>query len=249
MIVSRVSLLLRELRGCCVVTLFLLASEAPAAESDAGATGAASARTEIRQFVEGLGHQRFQERETAHRELLRLSEGHLDILLDECLPIYSRTDDPEVRVRLGEIFRRIFESQVLNRPRGFLGIRIAAGQTVDPNGVPVPVILVRQAVDNSPAASAGIRSGDMILGIDAFDMGQDRLLDAFLDYIQRKGPEATVKLSLKRGDQTLVMEVKLGTMPEEIRALSAGARIPVEKQFRDWLREREAERQTKAVSR
>src|SRR6188472_535231 len=65
-------------------------------------------------------------------------------------------------------------------------------------------------VDDSPAADAGLKDGDVILSINGIQIDQEHPLDALL--VQFK-PDDTVKLDVLRDGTQLTLEVTLGTRP------------------------------------
>lgn len=71
---------------------------------------------------------------------------------------------------------------------------------------------IRQVTPNSPAAEAGLRSGDRILKVDGASLNAGSALS---DVLGEKQPGDTVTLSVKREGQDLEMKVKLSAAPED----------------------------------
>jgi len=65
-------------------------------------------------------------------------------------------------------------------------------------------------VDNSPAAKAGLKDGDIVISINGIQIDQEHPLDALL--VQFK-PNDTVRLVVLRNGTQLTLEVTLGTRP------------------------------------
>jgi len=99
--------------------------------------------------------------------------------------------------------------------RGWIGVQI---QTVtqdladnlglkDASGA-----LVAEAQKNSPAADAGVKSGDVITAVDGEAVANPHDLAR---RIAALGPKKTAKLSIIRNGSPMVIEVTLGTMPAD----------------------------------
>jgi serine protease Do len=75
--------------------------------------------------------------------------------------------------------------------------------------------LVAEVQPNTPAADAGIKSGDAILAVDG-----ERLKDArdLSRRVAAKQPGATVKLLVARGGKEQTFDVKLAKLPDQVQA-------------------------------
>jgi putative serine protease PepD len=70
-------------------------------------------------------------------------------------------------------------------------------------------VLVDEVIKDSPAAKAGVKSGDVIVKLDDRDIVV--VEDIFAELRQHK-PGKTVTLELKRDGETKTVEVKLGNL-------------------------------------
>jgi len=97
--------------------------------------------------------------------------------------------------------------------RGWLGVRI---QTIsediatslglsEPHGA-----LISEATVNGPAQKAGLRSGDAILEVNGSKIQDSRDLAR---KIAEFAPDTTIKVAIRRGEQDLTIDVKLGAFP------------------------------------
>jgi C-terminal processing protease CtpA/Prc len=192
---------------------------------------------DARRLVADLAARRFTKREESQKRLLSLADKDAQVVLDQCIPVYGKTADPEVKARLREVLNRVFEIQVLNMPRGFLGIHMGLVRKVDQNGAQFSAVLVVGVVPGTAAATAGLLENDMILRIDDIDINKLPSLQAFVQYVQSRRPGDTVRLAIMRMDKPQIMSVKLGGLPEAMKDELLGTQTPVEEQFENWLQE------------
>ena len=114
----------------------------------------------------GLGSQQFSEREIAQVELLAWARVQPAPAMDELLRHSRMASDPEVRERCLSILRALVTDEYLKEGEGYLGIMLR-DEIAEIPGEPKPrgVIRVQMVQPDSPAAHAGIRQNDMIVGI------------------------------------------------------------------------------------
>lgn len=75
-------------------------------------------------------------------------------------------------------------------------------------------VLVKTVVDNSPAATAKLQANDVVTAIDGNEVkSYEKLIEA----VQKKADGETIKLSVKRGDETKSLNVKLANRPTQQR--------------------------------
>jgi serine protease Do len=112
--------------------------------------------------------------------------------------------------------------------RGWLGIRI---QPVTPEiaeslGLDEPEgALVASVNENSPAAKAGLRQGDVILGFDEEKIADPRALTRIVATAEIGGD---MPLKVWRGDKAITLSVAIGEMPRQLASASDGAEDGVE---------------------
>jgi photosystem II stability/assembly factor-like uncharacterized protein len=71
-------------------------------------------------------------------------------------------------------------------------------------------IKVDETYADGPAAKAGVKAGDVITAADGKMLAN---YDALIEYIASKKPDDVVKLTIKRGDKEITIDVKLGIRP------------------------------------
>jgi putative serine protease PepD len=78
------------------------------------------------------------------------------------------------------------------------------------NGTSTGGAQVTQVQPGSPAASAGLRQGDLVTAIDGKKMNSTQ---QFIETVDTYGPGKTITLSIKRGGSTQDIKLTLGTRP------------------------------------
>ncbi len=71
-------------------------------------------------------------------------------------------------------------------------------------------MLILDVVANGPAASAGIRPGDVIVAVDGAEVEG---LEAFLGALRRRDPGQELSVTVTRGDDRRTVTVRLGGRP------------------------------------
>jgi serine protease Do len=119
--------------------------------------------------------------------------------------------------------------------RGYLGINIdnLEYQMAKAFGLDEAAgALVVSVEKDTPAGKAGVEHGDVILAVDGKKIKTTREL---IDYVSRKGPNATVTLDILRNGEKLEKKVKLGERPPA----NPSDEAPIEEQDGDsgieWL--------------
>jgi serine protease Do len=101
------------------------------------------------------------------------------------------------------------EARQKSQPRAYLGI------LVGPAGDDEQGVLVREVTPDSPAAKAGLKSGDHIIKIGDQDV---KGVDDFLQRIASRKTGERLTLHVKRGAQEQHIMVRLGERPERAQA-------------------------------
>lgn len=93
--------------------------------------------------------------------------------------------------------------------RGWLGVDL------DPNAQGLVVVKV---VDGSPAAQADLKAGDHLLEVNGVPYRKTNLAELDQVYKRMLVADRTVIYTVKRGEKTLKVPVKLGRVPEKLMA-------------------------------
>ena len=199
------------------------------------AVASAGDASDIDELMTRLGADQYADRETAQAELIErgVQADAPDAVMVPATRLYATTPDPEVRHRLREILRVLFEKHYLDRPQGFLGIRFnfeISGQKKDAS------VKVLSVTPGSAAEAIGLQPGDRILKVGELDLVKPESVGGLAPYIQSHDPGHELGLVAMRGEDRLELTATLGAMPlEQIQQL-----YPAEqrrKLFNTWLRQ------------
>lgn len=178
--------------------------------------------TPVQFAIRDLSSEEYAAREEAQRRLLGLVEKDYEAALKECLQVYQRTTDPEVKYRLTNVMAKVVDEKLFRAPRGYLGaglfrVNILGNGKLIINGVAIPpgAVLVTQVVEGSGAERAGLKVNDCIVAVDGekWTSGSDE----FIKYVQAKRPGSKLKLTLLRGNANVEAEAVLGEQPKELQ--------------------------------
>jgi len=98
------------------------------------------------------------------------------------------------------------EKEPLGTGPGFIGITFQADGDSG--------LVIVNVLPDSPATKANLKANDVILKVDGISMA-DGDTNAFLKIVASKRPGTIVALDIRRGNETLVLKVKLGPRPAD----------------------------------
>lgn len=105
--------------------------------------------------------------------------------------------------------------------RGYLGVQIGTVTYEQAQAFGLEKgggALVGRVEENTPAARAGLRHGDIILSVDGVEVKQTRDL---IGYVSAKAPNSTVTLDVWRDGKIIKKEVKLSERPDDDQVAEA----------------------------
>jgi C-terminal processing protease CtpA/Prc len=190
----------------------------------------------VPELIEQLGAPEFARRQAAQEQLIARANTELDPLLEQGVASYARATDPEVKIRLRDVLQAVVMQHIIDRPRGFLGVRFNRNLIIL-NGQPEPVVgsvEIMSITPGSAADKAGLQAGDRMLQIGELDLRQEGAADKFVPFIQSKPPGAPLHLVIDRAGEQKQIDLKLGELPEEIKAEILTEQQKAE-QFQQWL--------------
>lgn len=156
---------------------------------------------EFGRLVDELSNPRFSAREAATRQLSRLDAMFLPKLAERHRAAVSE----EARYRLRYATETIFYQRELAGRCGFIGIRLpqqTVSDMVDPtSGVRCHGIYLIEALKGLPAAQAGLRGSDVIIGLNGEALPASPTTQKFISTITQTPPGTVVHLRVLRPEQ------------------------------------------------
>jgi len=226
--------------------MFLLVAGMAGVSSPALAGKTNSLPPEVQRLIGDLGHSKSAVRTSAQQKLLALSSNSSDVVVNECIKAYAASPDPEITIRLREILYDIFLHGGLRKAPGFLGLYPGVAQTADAKGNQVSAVQVTRLLPSSPADQGGLKDGDLILVIDDLDISQNPSTPVFVQHVRGRNAGEMAKLSIKRGDAFMELNIKLGELPADLQADPETVEANLKQEFEEWLKERLDEDRLKA---
>lgn len=228
----------------------------------------ASAESEIpKGILPHLSADRYEEREKAYAELHKWAETNLQVAPEILHRTWKALEEPEAKTRCYTLMKEMVIQRQYGRGKGFVGISMEEFIVPGKQGEPArPGIRVRLVLPDTPAAKAGLKVGDVVLGVDDLDfsklgkakaprigggiqgrmgmvIGMDTVLK-FSEYIQSKQPDDMITLHLVRAGKKSDMKIKLMKRPASADADAFGpsradeSRLQGERFFNKWLKEK-----------
>jgi len=197
-------------------------------------------------LLSGLSSENFNERESSQSKIVDWAREKKKAATSVIVKLSKLSEDPEVRQRCAVILRELSNEDYLSDGIGYLGINMAEEAfPADEAGQQRIGIRIRGVMRGSPADEAGLKAGDLILGLDGETWNKVGSVNIFTDTIGRKKPLVEVVLSVKRqAGETEDIKVKLGKRPVEDLLMARGDIELLDKHakdqhFREWLKEQE----------
>ena len=210
-----------------------------------------------REWLGKLADESYPRRVEAERELARWAINQDAPVIEWLFGTWRDAADPEVRARLYAVLReRVMMDLEQTRP-GFVGIQMQALEFNPGEGPGTFGVGVGMVTPDSPAETAGLKVGDVILDLNGKGWTEE---DASLEFADRVGslkPGTEIDLTVSRGRKCLEFRLTLAPRPwaagefGQFRQLQAGiwrGNIQLlgmqsedearEEAFRKWLDER-----------
>ena len=83
---------------------------------------------------------------------------------------------------------------------------------------------VRRVVEESPAQAAGLQVGDVLLAAQGVEYGK-ATEEEWSQVMKHWGPGQAVSYRIQRDGETMMIDLKLGEMPDQVRAAILGAHM------------------------
>lgn len=186
----------------------------------------------------GMSAEDFQTREEATLRLLELSRTDLPGLATALFKEARTTNDPEVRFRSRDTFKRIFEFRVLGKGDANLGVtwnwHIQQTHKDEMRARP----LVRALDPNSPAAKAGLKVGDIVCYVNDKELPRRTGMPALRKILREAAPGSKLTFTVRASK---LKSNRLTTSPSPNRKVTItvsdtekGLRAAKEGEFKKW---------------
>ena len=193
--------------------------------------------------VKNLSSDQFEVRAAAYVELEKWSKKNAKTSPELLRKVWNESKDPEVKTRCYELMKKAVLVRKFGKGKGFVGImmdpmvirqrlgqkpqggKAPEGEKKPEGGKPPKVqvkkgINIAQVLPNTPGQKAGLKAGDVILGIDQLDFNklpeEKQNIDVrslFQLYVASKQPDDVITLHLIRGGAKMDKEVTLMKRP------------------------------------
>jgi len=197
--------------------------------------------------VDRLASEQFQERNQAYDQLFKWAQKHLEVAPKLLYDVWKKSEQPEVKTRCYELMRESVITRKFGQGKGFIGILMNT-LGVLPKGIKNG-ISVAQVLPKTPGAKAGLKAGDLIIGVDKIDFNNlpaqkqnVEVMQLFQEYTKSKHPKDTIVLHLLRGEKKIDRKVILGKRPEavdhgffDVDEVRAKKRAECEAYFLKWM--------------
>jgi len=206
----------------------------------------------IQAVSEKLKANSFQQRTEAQEALVQMTLENKNLSSEHLLNLYKKTQDPEAKLRIRGVLKDAVLKKNLGSGSGFVGIRMGVRQIEgDDVGLRYAIIIL-EVNKGTPAETAGLQIGDLILQVDDLVMRKITANDDFVNYITSKKPGDQVAFQIRRAGLEVPVKLTLGRFPEKLlkrqmfrnngfgqARLSGGKFDDPESRFFDiWLAER-----------
>ncbi len=191
---------------------------------------------ELVRLYTNLTADKWEDRELAQQALVeKISATKNSSTAQAVVEMLIVEKDPEISLRAGKALKEYFLKQIHDpeRKKGFLGLKLMEhGEMVVNNERCTPIRVV-QPQEGFPGHEAGIRAGDLIMGIDGRICSPLFSLNDFIVYVAAKAPGTEVVLAILRRGKTFPLRVVLGVRPDDIQGQMPA--ISEDKLFSEWI--------------
>ena len=156
--------------------------------------------TTVANLLPGLSSEEFQERKEAMKKLEAYAEKHPQKTIKELQPILRKLSDPEARLRLTTVAKKLLN---LEPTKALFGFTFSLNESATYNEKPVTGVVVSYVVRDSRAQLAGLRVQDTILAIDGTPFPRDLTQAEIQDIFARQVPEKKVTLTILRAGELI----------------------------------------------
>jgi len=211
--------------------------------------------------LKNLSSDKFEVRSAAYAELEAWMKKNVKSSPALLHKVWRESEDPEVKTRCYVLMKQAVLIRQFGKGKGFVGIMmdpIVRGPMLQ-GGQPQGGLLkgdvqmginIAQVLPNTPGQKAGLKAGDVIVGVDELDFNKlpeaQKKMDVrslFQAYVGSKKPDDVITLHLLRAGKKVDSEVTLMKRPASAdinpfggSSVSERERAEREAHFEKWLR-------------
>ena len=178
--------------------------------------------------IKKLSSDQYEVREKAYAGLHQWAVTNMKDSPEVLYQAWKTCEEPEAKTRCYSLMEEMVIQRKYGRGKGFVGIRMEEFLVPGKEGkAGRPGIRVSFVLPDTPAAKAGLKVGDVVLGVDDLDfskmpkVGEARIgiglgmgtVLKFSEYIQSKQPDDVITLHLMRAGKVSDMKIKLMKRP------------------------------------
>ena len=198
-------------------------------------------RKKVDDLLKKLGIDQWAEREKAQQTLLEHILNSPPETIDYLIIRSLQQEDPEISFRSKQVIQQFFFKSVYDpdRKQGFIGLQLMEVGRMIINKKEFEPIRVVTPQDGFPGKAAGIKQGDLILGIDGRICGRNFSMNDFILYIASLKPGTEIELVLFTLGKVSPLKLKLAARPESAQPLEP--RKSKEELFNTWFKRKLSE--------
>ena len=193
--------------------------------------------------LENLSSDNFELRTSAYADLEKWSKENVKTSPELLHKVWSESEDPEFKTRCYELMTQAALVRKFGKGQGFVGILMDSMLRVPmlKMGVKPKVpakrgIRIAEVIAKTPGQKAGLKAGDIIVGVDDLDFNKlpknKQKVDSrtlFQVYVGAKHAEDVITLYLTRDGKKIDKKVTLMKLPASLAANSLGGRRAADK--------------------
>lgn len=168
----------------------------------------------IFELLDQLGSNNFEKRESADANLREMGMPVMPYLTER----FEASEDLETRLRVQRVIEHVYFWDHVFSKNAFLGIQhVEYSNPADGRlGDGEAGIEIRNIIEGTSAERAGLKRGDLIIGVDGQRLGSDINRTTFADMIRTKRPGDPMEFLIYRGAEMQTYEINLGHRPTHL---------------------------------
>lgn len=198
-------------------------------------------------LLKKLGTQGWKNRETAQDKLFDLILTSKPEILNYLIIRTLKQDDPEISFRSKKVLQQFFYKTIYDpdRKKGFIGLQLMEPGPMVINKEKYNPVRVVMPQNGFPGKAAGIRQGDLILGVDGKICGRNFKMNDFILYIASLKPGTEINLVIFSLGKVRPVKLKLAARPESARSI--GPKKSKKDLFNTWYKRKLSEIKEKCL--